>query len=245
MALAIKLQQKLPRELRDLIYTFYLASNPIDWYRVLYNTYWNTASFRTWAYLPHFILPEYSGIGIARELGQVAFQVEKFVLYEHVGILQLQHTLTYDHLSLGLVPAECIREIKIVFDSGSLECIDCEEENQKLDRVKENLEALKRVRVLRKFKLELIFEGNTALVAIVYVLHMLLPVYFELKEGGAKIMVIYRRRVKGQSDRVVLDIGAVLEHPKEEWRSRILDLCRAIGPLSPKEISWAQKVWSE
>jgi hypothetical protein len=45
LALATAILQTFPREIRDLIWEAYLRENPIDFYRVCYNTYWNSASF--------------------------------------------------------------------------------------------------------------------------------------------------------------------------------------------------------
>ncbi|KAF2798582.1 hypothetical protein K505DRAFT_357341 [Melanomma pulvis-pyrius CBS 109.77] len=244
LALATSIRQTLPRELRDLIYTFYLRSHPINWYRVIYNTYWNTASFRTWKYMPHFILPEYVGLATAREVGEVAFKIGRFMMIDYVGVLQLRHFLEYDHLGLGVLAKDWVREMVLVLDAGGLEdkeSVADEKIGAKLERAAENIYALLDLRLKRNFALRIKFcGGRMNAIIVTHVLHMLQPVYCKLKEQGGNVTVQYSRRLDGRSDRPLLVLDRLLELPREEWRGRMLELCRSVGVLYLREKSWAQ-----
>ncbi|KAF2715526.1 hypothetical protein K504DRAFT_28564 [Pleomassaria siparia CBS 279.74] len=245
------LRKSLPRELRDLIYASYLNTNPIDWYRLVYNTYWNRASFCTGKYLPHFILYNYPGRDTAREVGQVAFRMGLFQLRDHAGVLQLRHFLEYDHLRLGLVPGDLIRNIVISIDvifPFEKNAINLEDKSSypsetlgpRLGRIRSNLDALANLRLKRNFNLQLKFGERSNAAIVLHILHMFLPAYRHLKDNKANITVNYARRFG--RNKPVISLNSLMELPIKEWRTRMMEECIKVSTLNKTEISWTEKM---
>jgi hypothetical protein len=247
LALATAILQILPREIRDLIWEAYLRENPIDFYRVCYNTYWNSASFRKFSYLPHFLLPEYSGMETVREVGQIAYKIGKFDLRELVGVLQLQHILEYDHLNLGLVPRDYICNLTIMMDTT-----DMPEKRgtlgypiTKRKDLPANLNSLLDVRLKKNLSLHINFSQRNSALDVAEILHIFLPVWIELRERKANVKVQYKRSIKSQKEPFVFDLSGLLEYPKGEWRWRILDMCTGLGLLTARERRWTERKWQK
>jgi hypothetical protein len=246
-ALATAIHQLLPRELRDLIWEAYLQENSIDWYRVCYNTYWNSVSFRKFSYLPHFLLPEYSSMEAAREIGQIAYKVAKFNLRDFVGVLQLRHILEFDHLNLNLVPKDFIRDLTIMVDTTEMheKTSIPGDPIAMLKELSVNLNALLDVRMKHSLNLRINFSYRNGALEVAEILHEFLPVWIELKEQKANVMVQYKRSIKSRKERPLIELSDLLVFPTGEWRWRILDKCSALGRLTAWERHWTEEVWQK
>ena len=246
-ALATAIHQFLPRELRDLIWEAYLRKNHIDWYRVCYNTYWNSASFRKFSYLPHFLLPEYSSLETAREISQIAYKVAKFNLRDFVGVLQLRHILEYDHLNLDLVPRDFIRNLVIMVDTTTMheKTSTPSDPIAKLKELPANLNALRGVRMKHILNLRINFSYRNGALEVAEILHTFLPVWIELREQKANVTVQYKRSIKSGKERPLIELSNFLEIPIGEWRWRLLDKCTALGRLTAWERHWTEEAWQK
>jgi hypothetical protein len=247
VALATAIHQLLPRELRDLIWEVYLQDTHIDWYRVCYNTYWNSASFRKFSYIPHFLLPEYSNIEAAREICQIAYKNAKFNSRDFVGVLQVRHILEFDHLNLDLAPRDFIRDLTIMVDTDEMheKTSIPNDPVAKLKELPANLNALLNVRLKHSFNLRINFSYRNGALEVAEILHAFLPVWIALREQKANVTVQYKRSIKSQKERPLIELSGLVESPVEEWRWRILDMCTALGRLTAWERHWTEEAWQK
>ena len=195
--IAQKLQNRLPKELRILIYQHYWDFGRSDEFRAAEIFYFHGVSKS----LPAYILPSFVGIDIAREAVVEFFRC--MILSEpgdtgmQVLLRDIDRQLWRDAFNVGITRGSTVRNL-CIFSSNCLRLHDVNnylgvEDNflsqQNMDRTRQNLKSLLNPQLNINTRIRLYVDLSTSVLDLECILDILRDVYFLLKQRGIKIIV--------------------------------------------------------
>ncbi|KAL5373655.1 hypothetical protein DPSP01_012518 [Paraphaeosphaeria sporulosa] len=243
------LYAKLPRELRDMIYTLSLNNDwddqmLVDSLTVLYGfgrpQVWNHDQLREYVLLDRSFVKREVAIEVAEMIYRRA-EVPSFGMNRREGkprVLHLKEFLKRDFFGLGVLPAAHIRRLELKLLKNKLST-----RNQ--DALRENLKALTLCAHNRHLRIDVTFPRGNSAIDVLFFLNILSSTYKALASPNITFDITYKRRVHeadppdADSDETrELNLTHMLELPQGMWKDHMMALCECVGKLSAKEQRW-------
>lgn len=204
-ALARALQSTLPREIRDMIYEYCWDEKKVLstkqriklWSRAYPGT---PCPHLSWRSVPHFVLPSFSTLDIAREAAATYYRLTlSSVGVKPVSVKDLEDFIMTDFFNLGLRPGDYCKELYVQVpvyqlltprDGAEKMALVPTASKQGIDVLAKNFAALRKIR-REGAALRLRFELHDFLKKreMERVLEVFRPVYEDLKGAGAGVVI--------------------------------------------------------